>query len=261
MDILRQKQLLEASRQQVYQMESNIRILEHQLIVLLGYPPQQNLQYAPDSLPQLASLPATGLPADLIQRRPDVQRDFHLLKAADREVASAISAQYPRITITASVASRSNTADALFREWAYSLGANIVAPIFYGGRLSAEVDRTKAVKQQRLYEYGQTVLTAFREVEDALIQERMQRQALKALKEQVHLSKQAYEQLRMEYFNGMRDYLAVLTALNELQQLQRDLITAKFRLLQFRISLYRSLAGGFEMAVEVRDEPSEDEQE
>lgn len=247
-DILRQQQLVEATRSQKILSESRIEVLEHLLLVLLGIPPQQEIQYSPDSLPALPPLPETGIPATLVQRRPDVRYAFKLLRAADREVAAAISSRYPRLSISTSASLRANDPDNLFQDWAYALAGNLVAPLFYGGRLNADIDRTGAVKEQYLYEYAQAVLTAFREVEDALIQERKQLESMKVLEEQAMLAGQASEQLRFEYFNGMSDYLAVLTALGQEQQLERDIITAKLNLLEYRIALYRALAGGFETA-------------
>lgn len=244
-DILRQQQLVEATREQKILTESSIEVLEHQLAILLGLPPQSDIEYSPDSLPTLPPLPETGLPLELVRRRPDVQSAFHLLQAADREVAAAVSNRYPRLSISTSAQLRANSFDHLLEDWAYSLGGNLVAPLFYGGRLSAEVDRSLAVKNQRLYEYGQTVLVAFQEVEDALIQERKQLESILVLKKQLVLAEKAYEQLRIEYFNGMSDYLAVLTALNQEQELHRDLISANMMLLEYRIALYRALAGGF----------------
>lgn len=253
-DILRQKQLVEASREQKIRAETSLEVLEHQLAVLLGEAPQQELLFPVDSFPVLPPLPATGLSTELLQRRPDVQQAFYQLQAADRELASAISSQYPRISLSSAVSVRANNAQDLFREWAYSLTANLVAPIFYGGRLSAEVNRTEAVKNQRLYEYGQRILVAFQEVEDALVQEVKQQESITTLEDQLRYSEQAYEQLRIEYFNGMSDYLAVLTAANQAQQLQRQLISARLNLLEFRIALYRALAGGI-------TETEEDEQQ
>lgn len=249
-DILRQKQLLVATREQKILLESGIRILEHQLAVLLGTPPREEMDYRPSGLPELPPLPETGLPAELVERRPDVKRAFNLLKVADREVATAISNKYPRLTITGNISQRANNPQDLFQDWAYSIGANLMAPLFYGGRLRAEVDRTEAVKMQRLYEYGQNVLVAFREVEDALIQERKQLETLEVLEEQVDLARQTRDQLRMEYFNGLSNYLDVLTAIDQEQQLQRNLISARLTLLEYRIALYRSLAGAFEVVDE-----------
>lgn len=99
------------------------------------------------------------------------------------------------------------------------------------------------MRDQRLYEYGQATLLAFREVEDALAREFHQKQAIGSIEDQIRLAEQSYEQLRLQYFNGTSTYLDVLTALDQLQQLQRNLLSARYLLLEFRISLYRALAG------------------
>ena len=245
-DILRQRQLLESTREQRISVESRIQLLEHRLSVLLGRPPQKSMNYTRDSLPELPPLPETGIPSELVRRRPDIRSAYRLLQAADREVASAISNQFPRISLSASLSTADLNGGNLFEDWGRSLAGNVIAPLFYGGQLSAEVDRNQAVKKQRLYQYGQSILTAFREVEDALAQEKKQREKIQSIRNQLEIARQAYEQLRIEYFNGMGNYLDVLTALDEEQQLQRDLLTAKMVLLEYRIALYRSLAGGFE---------------
>ena len=245
-DVLRQRQLVESTREQRTVVESRVQVLEHQLAVLLGRPPRANLGALPDSLPALPPLPDAGVPTDLVQRRPDVRRAHNLLKAADRDLAAAISNQYPRLTLSVSASSAAESASTLFQNWAYSFAGNLLAPIFRGGALRAEVDRTEAVRTQRLYEYGQTILTAFQEVEDALIREKKQRERIQNLEEQVGLAQRAYRQLRVQYFNGAVDYLDVLTALDEVQQLRRDRLAAELTLVEDRIALYRALAGGFE---------------
>lgn len=252
-DILRQQQLLESTRQQKADAESNLKVLQHELSVLLGRSPQYTLGVTPNQLPELAPLPETGIPLDLVQRRPDVKSAFNLVKAADRDLASAISNQYPRLTLSASLTSSSNTAGNLFEDWATSFAGNLLTPIFRGGELNAEVERLEAVKKQRLYEYGQTILTAFQEVEDALVRERKQRESIDRLEEQIALAKKAYDQLRLEYLNGASNYLDVLTALDEIQQLERDLLTAKLSLIEYRIGLYRALAGAFKTGREIED--------
>lgn len=256
-DILRQRQLVESTREQRSLAESRVQVLEHQLTVLLGRAPQQGIESMPDSLPDLPTLPDTGIPIDLVQRRPDVQSALNLLRAADRDLASAISNQYPRLSFSISASTAAENAGNLFRDWALSFAGNLIAPIIYGGELSAEVDRSEAVKQQRLYQYGQTVLTAFREVEDALVLEQKQRESIRSLQKQVKLARQAYEQLQLEYFNGTSNYLDVLTALDELQQLRRDLLSARLILIEYRISLYRALAGSFETARETGNRGTE----
>ncbi len=245
-DILRQRQLLESTLEQKYIAESRLSTLQHTFAVLLGHVPQMKYNYTNAQLPDLPSLPETGIPAELIRRRPDIQSAFHLLEAADKEVAVAITNQYPRISLSASYSSTANSAEKIFEDWVRSFAGNIFAPLLYGGELKAEVSRAKSVKSQRFYEYSQETLVALREVEDALIREQKQVQRINSLESQVQLSQQTYEQLRVEYFNGVGDYLDVLTALDQEQQLRRDLLSARLTLVEYRISLYRSLAGGFE---------------
>lgn len=245
-DILRQHQLVEATREQRTYVEARLETLKHQLAVLLGDLPLEEMNTAASGLPDLPPLPATGIPVDLVQRRPDVLTAWYGLQAADKDLAAAISNRYPRLSLNASVYATSGSVSDLFDDWAYAVAGNILAPVFYGGELKAEVDRTEALKMEQLYHYGQSVLTAFREVEDALIREQKQRETLMSLEKQIDLSRKTLRQLRSEYLNGMSAYLDVLIALNEEQRLRRDLLTAQLNLLEYRIDLYRALAGSFE---------------
>ncbi len=245
-DILRQEQLLESTRNQKILFERDLALLQNRLAVLLGKPPQNLLDLPAPEFPELPPLPETGLPLELIRRRPDVLQAFNLVLAADREMASAISSKYPRLSLNLSAQMRSNNYNNLFQDWAYTLAGNIVAPLLYAGRLRAEVDRTEAVKNQFLFQYGQVVLTAFREVEDALIREIKQEERILVLERQLDLAQKTNGQLRREFLNGLSDYLDVLLSLDQEQQLQRDILQARLTQLEIRIELYRALAGGFE---------------
>ncbi|MDT0643775.1 TolC family protein [Zunongwangia sp. F363] len=245
-DILRQQQLLESTRNQKIQYETQVALFENELSVLLGTPPQNEPAFPQDSLPELPPLPETGLPLELIRRRPDVLQAYNLVLAADRDMAQAIRSKFPRLSLNLQGQMRSNNYNNLFQDWAYTLAGNIVAPLLYAGRLRAEVSRTEALKQRQLYLYGQTVLTAFREVEDALVREIKQKEQLEVLQSRLELAEKTNRQLRLEFLNGITEYLDVLLALDQEQQLQRDILEARQILLEIRISLYRSLAGGFE---------------
>lgn len=242
-DILRQEQLLERTREQQIGARQRIRLLENRLSVLSGQPPQEGIPYNTDSLPSLPGQPESGLPAALIQRRPDVQSAYQQLKAADRDLAAAISNRYPRISLSASLTIAAEDPGNLFNDFIRSFAGNLLAPIFYGGELKAEADRSEAVKQQAAYEYGQAILTAYQEVEDALVREKAQQETIESLEKQMATAQKTYEQLRMEYFNGMSGYLDVLTALDDVQQLSREATSARLLLLEYRIALHRALAG------------------
>lgn len=246
-DVLRQRQLVESTREQRILAESRVAVLEHALAVLEGRPPQAaDAEGAmPEGLPDVPARPATGLPADLLQRRPDVQAAYLRLEAADSDVAAAVADRYPRIDLTAAISTTAENPSGLFDAWLASLAGDLVAPLLDGGRREAEVERTEAVRRERLADYGAVVLDAFREVEDALAQEQDQVRRIESLERQLALSRSTLEQLRTQYRNGARDFLDVLDALREQQSLERTLLGARLERVGFRIALHRALAGGF----------------
>ncbi|QDV62367.1 Toluene efflux pump outer membrane protein TtgI precursor [Crateriforma conspicua] len=245
-DVLRQRQLLESTFEQYAVAKSRVDVLEHQLAILLGELPQ-TASYDPGTrLPDMPSLPRTGLPAELLNRRPDVRSAFLAFQAADRDVAAAITDQFPRLNLTGSVLNVADSPENLFRDWFVSIGGQLVAPLIDGGQRRAEVDRTTSVARLRYNEYGQTMLIAFGEVEDALAQERYQLERLEHLAEQTELARKSSEQLREQYLIGDEDYLAVLTAIQGWQRLQRESLAAQLELRLIRVSLYLALAGGFD---------------
>lgn len=255
-DILRQAQLLESTKEQKIIFETNVQLLENQLSVLLGKQPQLGISMEESTMPNIPELPDTGLPLELVRRRPDVKQSFALLLAADRDMASAVQSKYPRLSLSGRGQLRSNNFDNLFDNWAYSLAGNLLAPVFYGGRLNAEVDRTTAIKEQRLYEYGQATLVAFREVEDAMVQDVQQTARLENIQRQLELAEKSNKQLRVEFLNGFSPYLDVLLGLDQEQQLRRDLVFAQLQHVQIRIALYRALAGGFDTGRNIEDKQS-----
>ena len=243
-DVLRQRQLLEATQEQHIIVDAQMALLQHQLRILVGRPPQSDYMPKLTGLPALPPLPDTGLPSDLVQRRPDVRRAMLLVRAADHDIAAAVKDRYPRLNLSASLFSITNTPEQIIGDWIGEVAAELIGPLIDGKRRQSEVDRTQAIARQRLAEYGQTVLDAFVEVEDALTQEQRQETRIQSLKEQMKLAGQIYKRLRIEYLNGVTDYIEVLRALNNEQRLQRDLLSARRSLLTFRVALYRALAGG-----------------
>lgn len=245
-DVLRQRQLVESTQQQAVIVQTRIEILEHLMAILQGVPPQ-NAAYSPgDQLPELPPLPSTGLPSNLLNRRPDIQRDYLALWAADRDLASAVSRQYPRLNLAASLETVTESPEDLFRDWAGSFVGQMIAPLLNGGRLRADVERNAAVVRQRFSEFSQTVLEAYREVEDALTREKYQVQQIQSLESQAELARQSSVQLREQYLIGDVEYLDVLSSITQEQSLRRQALSAKLDLVLNRISLYLALSGGFD---------------
>lgn len=244
-DVLRQRQLVEATREQAVQIAARIEVLEHQLAVLEGRPPQHDIDYPPARLPALPATPATGVPSEVLQRRPDVQAVMLRIDASDRDVAAAVRDQYPRLNIAAAVSSAAENPSQLLNSWLASLGAQLVAPLYDGDRRRAEVDRRVAIRRGLIAQYGQAVLNALAEVEDALALERRQTERIARLETRLDLARRTYAQLRTEYLNGATDFIDILTALEDQQQIERDLLSAGLGRLEFRIALHRAIAGGF----------------
>ncbi len=192
-------------------------------------------------------LPATGLPAALVQRRPDIRQAYYNVLAADRRVSQAVAERFPRITLTAGVDANAAGVRDLLDNYLATLAANFIAPLIDGGARAAEVRRTEAVLSERLNRYGQTILDGFREVADALAQERRQREFVRSLEKQLELSSAALKRIRQGYLAGTNDYLRVLDAISTDQQLQQRYLTARRTLIQQRIILCRALGGGWEL--------------
>jgi NodT family efflux transporter outer membrane factor (OMF) lipoprotein len=245
-DVLRQRQLVESTKQQVVIVQSRIEVLEHRLAVLQGLPPQEATYAVGTQLPTIPPLPETGLPAELLNRRPDVRRDFLAFQAADRDLASAIARLYPRLNLVGSLTTAADDPSDLFRDWFLSVGTQLIAPLLDGGERRAEVDRSAAVLAELFNQYGQTVLIAFQEVEDSLATERLLKERIERLNTQVELARQASVQLREQYLIGDSDYLDVLSAITEEQRLQRERLSARLDLVLVRIALYLALAGSFD---------------
>jgi len=245
LDVYQQRTQLASLGAQIPLIEAQITILSHQLNVLLGRAPSSPVEDIPDILPELWSMPAAGIPADLLQRRPDVEAARMRVEAADQRVASAVSERFPRVTISGSRGYGAGSFADLFDQMIWNAAGSIVAPLYEGGARSAEVKRTKAVVDERLYAYGKVVLNALAEVEDALEREQKQREYVLMLTEQLDLSQRTLDEAYNQYTNGLSDYLTVLSSLNALQQTQRELLTARSTLISYRIALCRSLGGAW----------------
>jgi len=247
-DVLQQRQLVESVRGDLKLVEAQVGVLRHQLAVLLGGT-VETLQLPEPSQAQLVELPplpATGVPLQQLQQRPDVRQQWLNLLAADQRVAVAVADRYPRLSLSAAATSNSDTASDLFNNWLANLSANLLLPVIDGGRRRAEVARTRAVAVEALNNYRQALVQGFAEVEDALVQEQQQREYLVSLDKQLQLSRQAIARLRDSYRNGAVDYLRVLDALLSNQTLERTRLQARRQLLDYRIALHLALAGGWQ---------------
>jgi NodT family efflux transporter outer membrane factor (OMF) lipoprotein len=245
LDVYQQKQAVENVRARIPLVEAETQLLMHELAVLIGRPPRSELGLTRMDLPVIGRLPAVGLPADLLANRPDVRAAGMRLKAADWQVAAARANRLPALRFIADGQYGGSDLDLLFETWLLRLAANLTAPIFDGGRRAAEVDLTRAQADENLWAYRRTVLTAVKEVEDALTSETRQRELIKVLEAAKAAARKGLDEAISRYRRGLSDYLPVLTQLLTVQDLERNLISQQEQLILFRVGLYRALGGGW----------------
>ncbi len=245
LDVYQQRQTVEGVRARIPLVEAELQLLIHELAVLLGRLPRSDLGLARVEIPQIGQLPPVGLPIDLLAKRPDVQAAGMRLTAAQWQVAAARANRLPALRLTAGAQYGSSELDLLFDTWLLSLAANLTAPIFDGGRRAAEVDRTRAKVDENLWIYRQAVVSAIKEVEDAMVSETRQREHIQGLEAVKAASSRGLDEAIGRYRRGLSDYLPVLTQLLVVQDLERDLINQRTLLIRYRVALYRSLGGGW----------------
>lgn len=234
----------EAAAQIVPQVERAIAAQENALSLLTGEVPHAIDRGRALSALVLPPIPA-GLPSELLRRRPDILQSELLLAASDRNLASQRKGYLPNIQLTGNVGILfvKGLADPVRL---FSLGASVLAPIFDGGRARAGADAAAAQRDQAVFAYRGTVLTAFQEVENALVTLDRLNAERGNVEAQRDALAQALRHATNRYRAGYSDYLTQLDA-------QRGLLSAELALVQNQsdrltasITLYRVLGGGWQ---------------
>ncbi len=245
LDIYQQQQIVEKMRTELIPTVRNQEVIKRRLALLAGRSNLFEGRFAARSFPELSPLPNLGLPADLLAARPDVRAAGLRLQAGEWEIVAARAERLPALRLSAAGNYFDDDLSSLFDNWILNLAANLASPIFDGGRRRAEVGRVRAVVDERLALYRETVINAVFEVEDALTREQQSAATLASIRKQLELSRQSLREARRRYLNGSSDFLNVLNEeLNSLQ-LEHDIITQEKQLLLARIALYKALGGSW----------------
>ncbi len=217
-----------------------------QLQVLLGVYPGGEFEFPATLIDTPAAVPS-GLPADLVARRPDLAAAERRLVAADQRLLGARAALYPRLSLTASGGTSSNQLGDLvkgdFSVW--SLVGNLVAPLLQGGRLRAGVDVAQAGIDEATAVYVGTALRAYAEVESALAAETLLADQVGQLEAAAEQSGAAERLANERYRNGLEGYVTVLEAQRRTFDAESALLAARRQRLDNRVDLYLALGGGF----------------
>jgi len=245
LDIYQQQQIVEKLQAELIPLISNQEVIKRRLALLAGRSSLNDEMLGERSFPKTGSSPALGLPADLLAARPDVRAAGLRLQSSQWQVAAARADRLPALRLTASTNYLSDDLSSLFDNWILNLAANLAGPIFDGGRRRAEVERVKAVVDERLALYRETVLVAVLEVEDALTRQAQSAATLVSIRRQLELSRQTLREARRRYLNGSSDFINVLNEELNTLQLEHDIISQEKRFIGARITLYLALGGSW----------------
>jgi multidrug efflux system outer membrane protein len=247
LDVSRAETELTTTEAESIGLEKRRAEIEHALAVLTGRPPSElrvpdrPLDLEPPAIP-------AGLPSDLLERRPDVAEAERRLAASNAEIGIATSAYYPSLTLTAELGYESRELKSLFnwesRVW--TLGAGLVAPLYQGGRIDADVARARGRYEESVAQYRGRLLAAFQEVEDGLSGLRVLAEQAEAQSRAVASSRRTADLSTTRYNAGLVSYFEVVDAERTALQSERLATQLRGQRLVTSVFLIKALGGGWQ---------------
>lgn len=230
--------------------ETTARQAIYTLSVLLARPPAALVeQLTPTgALPHVPAAVPTGLPSDLLRRRPDIREAEAQLHAATAQIGVATAALFPQFSLTGSV----NWQSTLLHTWwsevsrTFGVGPSVTWPIFQGGALVSNIRLQEALRDQALFTYQKTVLAAFQDVENALVAFVNEQWHRQLLQDAVVANRKALDLSMLLYTEGLTDFLNVLVAQNALYTSQAAAVQSDTAITTDLVTLYQALGGGWD---------------
>jgi multidrug efflux system outer membrane protein len=226
---------------------------ENALSTLLGQLPKEIQKGRPLARQAIPPDIPTGLPSALLNRRPDIAEAMAVLEAQNAQIGVAEALRYPSISLTGLLGAASSELSSVTSEGGiWSVGGGLFGPIYNFGKNIRRVEIEEERTQQALYAYENTVLTAFKEVEDALIEIETYREQVAAVTRQRDAAKNANDLARERYDQGVTSYLEFLDAERTLFSAELELSELRQRYLTAYVKLYKALGGGWITKAEMR---------
>jgi NodT family efflux transporter outer membrane factor (OMF) lipoprotein len=248
LDLAQQRTVVAGQRAAIPPLQVQAQQSEHALALLMGSAPAATDIEGASVMQLQPPAVAPGLPSELLVRRPDIQTAEAQLVAANAQIGVARAAFFPSIALTADGGYASATLASLFQPSSLfaAVAASAVQPIFSGGRLEGGLELAKARREELIANYRKAVVSAFADVEDALV-------AIRRTAEQEALQADALEQARLaydlaetRYRAGAVDLLAVLEAQRTLFQAEDQMVQIRSSRLQAAIDMFAALGGGWQ---------------
>ena len=247
LDKLQAEQLAAAAEVQLYSLERGIIAAENALNVLMGQtyaPVMRGLDNDGQQMP--VEIPS-GIPSQLLERRPDIRSAEQQLIAQTERVGVAVALRFPSLSLTSFLGVASPDISTLFGPGAFlgSVSGQLAGPLFRFGQNKRRVEAEQAGARQAAFQYEKTVLSAFAEVENSLAEIRTYQNEYKARSTQVSATEKSLMLSKALYDNGYTSFLQVLDSERELYNAQFEQSVALQNQLIAVVRFYKALGGGW----------------
>lgn len=239
---------LEQTRAQLPTLQTGLEQSKNRLAVLLGRKPGELAELeAPAAIPQTPAEVAVGIPAETLRQRPDLRRAERQLAATTAQVGVATAALYPNFSLSGTLGLQALSSANLLQASArmFSVAANAGWVLFDAGRIRQNIEVQNALQEQALISYESAVLTALRDVENALVAYAEEQNRRAALKDAVQAAQSAAGLAASQYAAGLIDILSVLDTQRSLLSLQDQLSQSEATVTSNLVRLYKALGGGW----------------
>lgn len=250
LEFARERTELAAARSEALGIARQRAVAEHGLAILLGLAPAAFAQ-PPQPLARVDLQVPAGLPSALLERRPDIAAAERAMAAANARIGAARAAFFPRLSLTGALGYESAELGDLFK-WSSRafvlgplVGTMLSLPLFDGGARQAGVDQARAAYAEEAANYRQTVLRAFKEVEDNLAHLRLLGEQTGAQDEAVASARRAARLAQIQYREGSVSHLNVIDAERSVLQQQRVAVQLDAERARATVSLIRAIGGGW----------------
>jgi len=245
-ELLERKQAVNMIQKKLPNYQRILENLYRDIALLLGENSLYKINVKDFVFPILTKKPQLGIPAQLLQQRPDIQAAWEKLQSADFKTVLSKANRLPTLSLAAGVEYKSDKIQFLVNNWIGSIAAGITAPIIDGGVRAAEVKKNEAIANEQMIRYKEVVLNAINEVEASVTNENSQKEYISTLKEQISIAEQILTVTKKNYLKGQNDYIPVLLAISNLGNLNIELIQQRKIAISNRITLFKSLGGAWE---------------
>jgi multidrug efflux system outer membrane protein len=252
LDVAQQEAVVANQRAAVPPLRQTLALNINALATLVSRPPE-SLHVTGGSMNEISSPRVTpGLPSELLTQRPDIRRQEAQLASATANVGNARAQFFPSIQLTGTGGYQSSALTSLFQPHAafFNLVGGLTQPIFDGGVILGNFELTKARQDELLQTYRKTVVSAFADVDNALVAIRQTTDKVRLQRDVLVASRRAFQLSEQQLKAGTADIVTVLNTQLTLFQAEDTLLQAQLARLLAIVSLYQALGGGWEPRME-----------